>query len=265
MVTLLPINRIDPERLRQAAARWQPSFDPQPTPRIALLVGGASALFRFGPDDARQLGRQVAALARDTGGSVFVSTSRRTGAAATLELAKALPDAALFHEWSPDVAANPFLGLLALADWIVVTSDSESMIAEACSTSKPVSIHKLPQVGRTTWQRRIGEALVERAMQCRPPLADINKADINKADANKADANKADANSRLPLTLAGLCAWSIASGWILPPRDLDVLHENLIASGRAHALGEKLEPMAAEPLREVEDAAARIRTLLETR
>ena len=133
--------------------------------------------------------------------------------------------------------------MLALADWIVVTGDSESMLAEACSTSKPVSIHALPPIGRATWQRRIGEALVARAMSCLPRAA--------------------DATHRLPWTLAGLCAWSIASGWILPPRDLDGLRENLIASGRAHALGDKIEPMTVEPLLEVESVAARVRTLFE--
>jgi len=241
MVTLLPTNRIDHESLQRAALRWRHCFDDEPAPRIAVLVGGATALFEFGPEEARRLGEQVATLARDSGGSVFVSTSRRTGEAATRELAKALPDAALFHEWSSNADENPYLGLLALADWIVVTGDSESMLAEACSTSKPVSIHALPPIGRDTRRRRIGEALVAQAMRCRP--------------------SDSDGPQRLPWTLAGACAWSIASGWILPPRDLDGLRENLIASGRAHSLGEKPDAMEVEPLREVEQVAERVRAL----
>ena len=86
--------------------------------------------------------------------------------------------------------------------------------------------------------------MVARAMQCRP--------------------SGPDATQRLPWTLAGFCAWSIASGWIVPPRDLDGLRENLIASGRAHALGDKPETLTVEPLREVENVAARVRTLFET-
>jgi mitochondrial fission protein ELM1 len=244
LVTILPINRVDHESLQRAEELWRPSFDGQRHPRIAVLVGGATALFRFGPEEARELGRQVGALAADTGGSVFVSTSRRTGEEATQELAKALPDAALFHRWSPQAADNPFLGLLALADWIVVTGDSESMLAEACATAKPVSIHALPPIGRDTRQRRIGEVLVARAMQCRPVAP--------------------NSKEPLPWSLAGLCAWSIASGWILPPRNLDGLRENLIASGRVHALGEKTPTGAVEPLREVEQVAARVRELFET-
>ncbi len=243
VVTLLPTNRIDRESLDRAAERWQPSFENQPAPRIAVLVGGATALFRFGADEARQLGCQVAELARDTGGSVFVSTSRRTGEAAARELARALPDAALFHEWSPDTQDNPFLGLLALADWIVVTGDSESMLAEACSTSRPVSIFALPPIGRQTLRRRIGEAIVACAMACRPAGP--------------------DATSRLPWTLSGVCARSIASGWILPPRDLDGLRDSLVASGRAHALEKQPAAFEVEPLREVETVAERVRSLVE--
>jgi mitochondrial fission protein ELM1 len=35
---------------------------------------------------------------------------------------------------------NPYLGLLALADAIVVTSDSVSMVSEACATGRPVHV-----------------------------------------------------------------------------------------------------------------------------
>ena len=35
---------------------------------------------------------------------------------------------------------NPYFGYLALADTIIVTSDSVSMVSEACSTGKPVYV-----------------------------------------------------------------------------------------------------------------------------
>ena len=39
---------------------------------------------------------------------------------------------------------NPYLYSLKIADFIIVTSDSTSMISEACSTGKPVFILHLP-------------------------------------------------------------------------------------------------------------------------
>ena len=41
-------------------------------------------------------------------------------------------------------AENPYFGLLALGRIIVVTSDSISMISEACFTGKPVYVYELP-------------------------------------------------------------------------------------------------------------------------
>src|SRR5262249_9629003 len=45
--------------------------------------------------------------------------------------------------WGPDAGANPYFAFLALADSIVVTCDSASMLAEACATRKPVYMFDL--------------------------------------------------------------------------------------------------------------------------
>ena len=45
---------------------------------------------------------------------------------------------------------NPYFGMLALADLIVVTQDSVSMISEAAATTAPVMIASLPG----SWQRQ---------------------------------------------------------------------------------------------------------------
>src|SRR3546814_6488733 len=43
---------------------------------------------------------------------------------------------------------NPYFGFLGLADAIVVTCDSISMVSEACSTGKPVLVARLPGSSR---------------------------------------------------------------------------------------------------------------------
>jgi mitochondrial fission protein ELM1 len=43
--------------------------------------------------------------------------------------------------------ANPYFGYLGLADAIVVTSDSVSMVSEACATGKPVYVYALGNGG----------------------------------------------------------------------------------------------------------------------
>ena len=47
------------------------------------------------------------------------------------------------YRWRPDDPDNPYLGFLALADRIIVTSDSMSMLVEATATGKPVFVFDL--------------------------------------------------------------------------------------------------------------------------
>jgi uncharacterized protein len=62
------------------------------------------------------------------------------------------------YPWTPD-GDNPYQAALALADKFVVTSDSVSMISEALSTGKPVSLFMLPVSPlQIRWEARRGLA-----------------------------------------------------------------------------------------------------------
>jgi uncharacterized protein len=78
-----------------------------------------------------------------------VTPSRRTEPAVTRVLNEALAPLG-GYVWDGG-GENPYFGMLALADAIVVTMDSISMISEAVATEAPVLLASLP--GRS---RRIG-------------------------------------------------------------------------------------------------------------
>jgi hypothetical protein len=137
---LLPLNGVTRARLADAAARWRPQLAGLPRPRVAVLVGGDSELFTLDASAAARLGRDAAALVRESGGSLLVTTSARTPRRAVAALRDAIDVPAEIFEWSPDSPDNPYWGYLALADAFVVTGDSVSMLSEACATGKPVSI-----------------------------------------------------------------------------------------------------------------------------
>jgi mitochondrial fission protein ELM1 len=103
-----------------------------------VLVGGADKDTRFDADVAARLGRSVSEIANRSGGSLLVTTSRRTPQQG-LALVSCLTAPAFVHVWTPE-GRNPFFGFLGLADYIVVTGDSVSMCTEACATGKPVFI-----------------------------------------------------------------------------------------------------------------------------
>ncbi|MGH9614939.1 MAG: ELM1/GtrOC1 family putative glycosyltransferase, partial [Bryobacteraceae bacterium] len=80
---------------------------------------------------------------REDGTRIVITASRRTPPEAMARLKAALgedPDVSL---WSPE-AENPYLGILSLADRLVVTSDSVSMISEALATGAGVEVFGEP-------------------------------------------------------------------------------------------------------------------------
>jgi mitochondrial fission protein ELM1 len=138
-------HRATPLLLRQAELAWQDRLDHLPRPRVALLVGGPVRGTDLQPSLAHTLGRRVARLATARGGSVLASTSRRTGREATEALGAGLSSALhLLYRWG-EPGENPYHGFLASADTIVVTSDSVSMISEACATDAGVYV-ALPEL-----------------------------------------------------------------------------------------------------------------------
>lgn len=134
-------NRITPARLGEARAIFASMFQPLRSPRIAVLIGGASRT--HGSLDARaaeRLGAMLRDVARDHG--LMVSTSRRTSQAAAAAIRNRLSGTDAFL-WGGS-GENPYLGMLAWADAFVVTADSVNMICEAAGTGKPVHVFALP-------------------------------------------------------------------------------------------------------------------------
>ncbi|KJV10114.1 hypothetical protein VZ95_07080 [Elstera litoralis] len=110
-------------------------------PFVAVLLGGNSARYRFDSATADRLARNLAALA-ETGARLAITPSRRTPPDAIARLQAALRPYP--HFWWDGTGENPYLPLLALADHLLVTGDSVSMLSEAASTGRPVYRIDLP-------------------------------------------------------------------------------------------------------------------------
>lgn len=177
LVTAGPPHRISETSLGAARELWAARLVTLPPPRIAVLVGGTTRHTVFTPAMARDLGRAVSAIAQTTQGSLMISTSRRTGAAATALFAEI---GAPHHgfRWG-DPSDNPYLGYLAMADSVIVTGDSASMCAEACATAVPVYIYapdglateKLKRMHRALYAGGYARPLIDRLEHWQhPPL-----------------------------------------------------------------------------------------------
>jgi mitochondrial fission protein ELM1 len=243
--TAAPVTLVRRAALEQASLRWKSLLDSAPAPRIALLVGGGSPRYAFSPEVARRLGGDVMELARKLGGSVFATTSRRTSREAGDALARALEGARHIHLWRADQSEeeNPYLGYLALADVLVVTGESASMLAEACGTGKPVYIYPLPERTRSP-KLAVVEAFTDAVFQ--------------RAHARPTNRR---GTTRPQKRLEHLCSRLLASGAVRPVPDLELLHRTLIELGAARRFGDSFEAAPA-PHSETAAVAQRVRQIL---
>lgn len=234
-VTSVPFHGVTPAALARAADAWRERFHAFARPIVGVLVGGATGQFSLSPDTARRLGEDVVRVAADCGGSVIATTSRRTAPTAALAFASALRDVDLAHRWLPGTRAdeNPYRGLLALADELIVTADSESMLAEATASGRPVFVYPLPQ-------RRSFSAL-------RLPREFI---------AARATPGGTGAGA--------LFARLIELGWSRPTRDLALMHEHLIERGHAGRFRTPYNRATSTPASELDAFVARVRGLFDS-
>lgn len=137
LTSLGAIHRLTPDHLVQGAKAFKESFAGLPRPLVAVLIGGASGACRFDVKDACHLAQQLVDLVERTGVGLVVTPSRRTGQDQKDVLEKALGPRPEVIFWT-GTGPNPYFGMLALADVILVTGESVSMMSEACYSGKPV-------------------------------------------------------------------------------------------------------------------------------
>ena len=214
-------------------------FGDAPHPRVVLLADTTEA-HRLDSETARNMGEEVRTFAGS--GSVFTFTGNHMGAAATGALVTGLGASSHLHGRQPgDRDDELYLAYLAAADAIVVIGESETMLADAVATGKPVYIYSLPERPRRLAER-FEEAVLARS-QARP---------LNRRGTVRPQQGP-----------EYLCARLIERGIVRPPRDLAALHQDLIRRGVAQPF--TLSPASWQygpALHEADDAADKVRAIL---
>jgi len=235
-----PLNRIAPERLAAAVSHWEARLSDLPRPYTALLVGGNSSTYELDLTTAADLGHQASTQAHATGGSLLVSTSPRTPAAAAEALLAAIDCPAHRYRWRPHDTDNPYLAYLALADSFIVTVDSASQVVEACLMNKPVYLFEWPT-------RSLPRFRLKGALRC---WLEQHK---SQPDGRSA--------SQPPDRLAWLYDRLVYWGLLKPTRDFVAYRQALKVRGLVSPLGETLDPTSHRPLTDLERAVTRVRRL----
>lgn len=237
---VLPLNRAQAGQAEAALTRWRTRVEALPHPRIALLAGGNSATSLLDDDTARRIREQAEALARERGGSLLISTSPRTPRSAADILLGNSEIPGVRHRWRPDDPDNPYAAFLGLADEIIVTGDSASMLADACVTGRPVRYVALPHPKPD--RADPGSFLLK--------LIGRPRGHIGERGTPRQQDNLGRRMDKL-----------IAGGVVRPPRDLALLHEALRWRGLARPLGDPQPAASAPAINDLERTTAAVRRL----
>lgn len=143
------LHNISPEKLEKGREETEEYYKHLPSPRIGVLIGGTSKTHKLTPPRCLQIAQQIFTLA-EKGYGVMVTASRRTGMK-NREILNQILNISRVHLWD-GTGINPYHGILAWADILLVTEDSVSMTSEAVSTGKPVYVIKL-QGGSARFER----------------------------------------------------------------------------------------------------------------
>ena len=159
MVVDTAIHRVTAAKLDSARITWRDQFADLPRPLVSVILGGRSRSLRFTPAVADTLIDRLKHLAVSTGAGFMITPSRRTEPEITARfkaVADANPSSVRFWDGQGD---NPYFGMLALSDALIVTEDSVSMVSEAIASEKPVAT--MPLEGTAKRHQAFIDRLIE--------------------------------------------------------------------------------------------------------
>ncbi len=160
-------HRVSEQAMIEAKKQWTPVFEHLPRPWISVLIGGAIKGRPFSLDNAQKLGIEVRKMIDALGGSVLITSSRRTGAEAEAVIMKELEGVPAYTYLWGEKKENPIMGFFACADKIIATGDSVSMVSESCGSGNPVLIFE-GQNWLTPKHKRFVQSLYNKG--CAAPL-----------------------------------------------------------------------------------------------
>lgn len=146
--------------LIEAKKHFAPKFAHYKPPFLSIFIGGSSKKYNFTAKHAATLANTIMDIAQGYHGTVLISSSRRTGEDNCQYLARRFQTQKNIYFYN-EGAENPYMGMLALSEMIMVTDDSISMISEACFTGVPVYLLALPQ---QVQRKKIG-AFIDEAIE----------------------------------------------------------------------------------------------------
>lgn len=148
LVSLGAPNRIQRDGIQEEAKQILAKFPSQRKIRWTILVGGESSTFRIPPRWVTEVLKPILLKAEAKEIDVYVATSRRTRKETEGEIRRIFSDSPSTRLlwFASEREKNPVPGLLSIADRVYCTEDSISMVSEALTAGKAVTLLKTEYV-----------------------------------------------------------------------------------------------------------------------
>lgn len=223
-----------------------------PKPWFAILLGGEVKQFRPATRALKAAACKIQEAADLSGGSVVISTSRRTPPEMLSAVLGGLTRPPYVYSWSAERAAeNPYATLLGNAAAVVITADSISMTMDALAFGTPTFVLELPKRFnlRRQWDRHVFNMLM-----------------------GAASWSTQHEKQRMSQRLYDFISWAHDRKIARLPKDISRAHASLYATGLVQPLSDfdpsavALQSGVKQPAglsAELEDVAARCRDLLD--
>ena len=137
-------NKVTEESLTEGVEKYRSVFEPyldNQNAKISVIIGGDSRKKKFFASYASKLVKNINNLQKDLQANIFITNSPRSSDKLTKYLAKNLKSYDFFHDCHNDKKSNPYMAMLGMADIIIVTADSVSMVSEAINAKKLVFVY----------------------------------------------------------------------------------------------------------------------------
>lgn len=149
ITTLTAPHGFSPARIAALRCSAPEAIASLPGPRVAVILGGKNAVYKFTDADDDRLEASIASIAR-LGVSFLITPSRRTHQRLVRAVLRATEGSPRFF-WD-GTGDNPYPAFLAHADLFVVTGDSVNMTGEPLVTGRPVYVFE-PSGGSAKFRR----------------------------------------------------------------------------------------------------------------
>jgi uncharacterized protein len=140
LATEVALHHLTHARIAAGMPALQAALPPLAGPVVAAMIGGSDARFTLTAAQIDTLAADLRQWVDAHGLSLILTPSRRTGEALSARLRDALRHPRIWM-WDGS-GANPYPGMLGLADAVLATTDSFSMVGEGAFTGKPLYLYR---------------------------------------------------------------------------------------------------------------------------